>query len=205
MQSNVQQLEHLTNHLGNLGHEVGKAITSHPTRHSHTIQATLSHPNAVPGQSNDPRDLGSLTRTIPVSMSIPTFDYGPYVQAFQPQLNDKNTRRIDEATHQIVQRYLPTMVKVRYDAAHTSGVALAVGDYVCGFQFVVESAVGRRHQVLRNYFWHPSFGTGCITTSGFMLQPNIQEQEFGRLCTFTRGDGSVVGSYVLHRSLSRCA
>jgi len=50
MRSNNQQLEHLTNHLGNLGQEVGKAIASHPTRHSHTIQATLSHPNAVPGQ-----------------------------------------------------------------------------------------------------------------------------------------------------------
>jgi len=112
MRSNVQQLEHLTNYLGNLGHEVGKAIASHPTHHNHTIQATLSHPNAVPGQSNDPRDLGSLTRTIPVSMSIPTFDYGPYVQAFQPQPNDKNARRIDEATHQIVHRYLPTTVKI---------------------------------------------------------------------------------------------
>jgi len=112
MRSNNQQLEHLTNHLGNLGHEVGKAIASHPTRHSHTIQAALSHPNAVPGQSTDPRDLGSLTRTIPVSMSLPTFDYGPYVQAFQPQPNDKNTRRIDKATHQIVQRHLPTSVKI---------------------------------------------------------------------------------------------
>jgi len=91
LQSNAQQLEHLTNHLGNLGYEVGRAIANHPTQHSHTIQATLSHPNAVPGQSNDPRDLGSLTRTIPVSMSLPTFNYGPYVQAFQPQLNDKNT------------------------------------------------------------------------------------------------------------------
>jgi len=104
LQSNAQQLEHLTNHLGNLGYEVGRAIANHPTQHSHTIQATLSHPNTVPGQSNNPRDLGSLTRTIPVSMSLPTFDYGPYVQAFQPQPNDKNTRRIDEATHQIVQR-----------------------------------------------------------------------------------------------------
>jgi len=45
--SNDQQLAHLTNHMGNLGTEVGKAIASHPTRHA--IQATLSHPNAVPG------------------------------------------------------------------------------------------------------------------------------------------------------------
>jgi len=80
MQANAQQLQHLTNPLGNLGTEVGKAIASHPT----CIQATLSHPSAIPGQTNDPRQLGSLTRPIPVSMSVPTFDYGPYVQAFQP-------------------------------------------------------------------------------------------------------------------------
>jgi len=143
LQSNAQQLEHLTNHLGNLGYKVGRAIANHPTQHSHMIQATLSHPNAVPGQSNDPRDLGSLTRTIPVSMSIPTFDYGPYVQAFQPQLNDKNTRRIDEATHQIAQQYLPDLVKIRYDAAHTSGVVLPVSDYLDGFLFIVKTSVVR--------------------------------------------------------------
>jgi len=95
--------------LGNLGTEFGKAIASHPT--CHAIQATLCHPNAVPGQSNDPRHLGSLTRPHPVSMSIPTFNYGPYVQAFQPQPNDKNTHPIDKGTHQIVQRHLPPSVK----------------------------------------------------------------------------------------------
>jgi len=129
----------------------------------------------VPGQSTDPQDLGSLTRAIPVSMSLPTHDYGPCVQAFQPQPNDKHARRIDEATHQIIQRYLPTVVKIRYNAAHTSGVILPVGDYIRGFQFVVESAVGRQHQVLCRHFWHPSLGTGCVTSSGFVLQPNIQE------------------------------
>jgi len=55
-----------------------------------------------------------------------------------------------------------------------------VGNYIRGFQFVVESVVGRQHQVLCRHFWHPSLGTGCITSSGFMLQPNIQEREFGR-------------------------
>jgi len=108
VRANAQQLQHLTNHLGNLGTEVGKAIASHPAR----IQATLSHPSAVPGQSNDPRQLGSLTHPIPVSMIIPTFDYDAYVQAFQPQPNDKNTRRVDEATHQIVQMHLPSTAKV---------------------------------------------------------------------------------------------
>jgi len=103
LQSNAQQLEHLSNHFGNLGYEVGRAISTHPTRHSHTLQATLSPLNTVAGQSTDPRVLGSLTRTIPVSMSLSTFDYGPYVQAYQPQPNDKNTQRIDEATHQIIQ------------------------------------------------------------------------------------------------------
>jgi len=54
MQANQLQLQHLTNHLGNLGHEAGKAIASHPTRHDHMMQATLSQPNVAPGQSNDP-------------------------------------------------------------------------------------------------------------------------------------------------------
>jgi len=62
IRANQLQLQHLTNHLGNLGHEVGRAIASHPVRHNHTIQATLSQPNVTPGQSNDSQVLGSLTR-----------------------------------------------------------------------------------------------------------------------------------------------
>ena len=54
LQSNAQQLEHLTNHLGNLGYKVGRAISTHPTRHSHALQATLSPSNTVAGQSTDP-------------------------------------------------------------------------------------------------------------------------------------------------------
>jgi len=77
LQSNAQQLEHLTNHLGNLGYEFGRAISTHPTRHSHALQATLSPSNTVVGQSTDPQALGSLTRPIPVSMSLATFDCGP--------------------------------------------------------------------------------------------------------------------------------
>jgi len=41
--ANQLQLQHLTNHLGNLGHEVGRVIASHPKHHNHTIQVTLSH------------------------------------------------------------------------------------------------------------------------------------------------------------------
>jgi len=176
--ANQLQLQHLTNHLGNLGHEVGRAIASHPTHHNHTTQATLSQPNVAPGQSNDSRVLGSLTRTTPPSMTIPSFNYSPYVQAFQPQPNDKHTRRIDEATHQIVQRCLPTSAKTRYDAAHSSGTALPVSNFINGFKFVLETSVGRGHEVFCAYYWHSSFGTGCITASGFMLQPNIQKREF---------------------------
>jgi len=145
MRTNAQQLAHLTSHMGNLGTEVGEAIASHPTRHA--IQATLSHPNAMSGQSNDPRHLGSLTRTC-VGMSVPNFNYGPYVQAFQPQPNDKNTRRIDKATHQIIQRHLPPTVKVCYDAAHASGVALPVSDFIHGFQCVVETQLNGGHQII---------------------------------------------------------
>jgi len=178
--ANQSQLWHLTNHLGNLGHEVGRAIASHPTRHNHTIQATLSQPNIAPGQSKDSRTLGSLTHTVPVGLSVPSFNYGPYVQAFQPQPNDKHTRRIDEATHQIVQRYLPASVKTRYDAAHSSGTILPVNDFIDGFKYAVETSAGHGHEIYRAYYWHFSLGTGFITASGFLLQPNIQEREFGR-------------------------
>jgi len=183
MRANKQQLQHLTNHLGTLGTEVGRAIASHPTR----IQATLSHPSAIPGQSNDPRQLGSLTRPIPVGMSVKGFDYGPYAQAFQPQPNDKNTRRIDEATHQIVQRHLPPSVQIRHDAAHASGVALPLNYFITGFAYVVETRVGLGHRIVRRFYWHPTFGTGVITSSGFMLQPNIQECDFGRYAPVLEG------------------
>jgi len=55
-----------------------------------------------------------------------------------------------------------------------------MSDCINGFKFVVETSVGHGHEVFHGYYWHPSFRTGCITASGFMLQPNIQEQEFGR-------------------------
>ena len=93
-QSQAQLLKNLTRNLGNLGHDVGRAIASHPTQHSHALRAALSHPNAAVGQSNDPEVLGSLTRAIPIGMSVESFDCGPCIQAFQPQPNDKNTRRI---------------------------------------------------------------------------------------------------------------
>ena len=165
MRANQLQLQHLTKHLENLGNEVGRAIASHPTRHNHTIQATLSQPNVTPGQSNDPRELGSLTRIAPPSMSIQSFNCGPYVQAFQPQRNNKHTRRIDEATHQVVQRHLPTRVKIHHDAAHTSQVALPVSEFIGGFKIIVETSVGHGHEVFRRCHWHPSFGTGCIASS----------------------------------------
>jgi len=57
---------------------------------------------------------------------------------------------------------------------------LPVSVFIDGFKFVVETSIGHGHEVFCRYYWHPSFGTGCITSSGFMLQPNIQEQEFGR-------------------------
>jgi len=137
-------------------------------------------------------------RPIPVSMSLATFDYGPYVQAYQPQPNDKNARRIDEATHQIIQRHLPSSVKARCDAAHTSGVVLPVSDYLDGFRFAVETAVGKQYMILRKCWWHPSLGTGCITNSGFLLQPNMQEWDFGRYAPTLEGlDPSTVRAFYI--------
>jgi len=37
LQSQAQLLENLTRNLGNLGCEVGRAIASHPTQHSHAL------------------------------------------------------------------------------------------------------------------------------------------------------------------------
>jgi len=108
LKTNAHQLGRLASAMGNLGHDVGKAIASHPPP---TIQATLRHPSAVLGQSVDLKEMGSLTQPHPVCLSLSTFNYGPCVQAFQPQPNDKNTRHIDEATHQIIQRCLPASVK----------------------------------------------------------------------------------------------
>jgi len=58
LKSSAQQLGQLTSAMGNLGHDVGKAIASHPPP---TIQATLSHSNVAPGQLMNPREMGSLT------------------------------------------------------------------------------------------------------------------------------------------------
>jgi len=89
-------------------------------------------------------------------------------------------------------------VKIRYEAAHTSGVVLAVDEHIDGFQFLVESAVGRQHEIRRKHWWHPSLGFGCITSSGFLLQPNIQEQEFGRYApSFESLDPSTVRMFYL--------
>jgi len=107
--SNAHQLAHLSDHMSNIGMEVGKAIVSNLTRS--TMHATLSQQSAISGQSNDPTKLGSLARKHPVGLSVPGFNYGPHVQLFQPQPNDKNMRRIDEATHQITQRHLPPAVQ----------------------------------------------------------------------------------------------
>jgi len=54
-----------------------------------------------------------------------------------------------------------------------------MSDFIDGFKYVVETSAGHGHEVFRAYYWHSLFGTGCITASGFMLQPNIQEREFG--------------------------
>jgi len=73
-QSQAQLLKSLTRNLGNLGHDVGRAVASHPAHHDHTLRATLSPPNVAVGQSNDPTALGSLTRVTPVGMSVASYD-----------------------------------------------------------------------------------------------------------------------------------
>ena len=104
--TNSQQLANLGGYMTSIGTEVGRATANNPIRSN----VTLSQQNVIAGHLTDLMVLGSLTRKYPVELSIQNFDYGPYVQAYQPQPNDKNTRRVDEVTHQIVQKELPEMV-----------------------------------------------------------------------------------------------
>jgi len=160
---------------------------SHPAHHNHAMQATLSQQNVAPRQSNDSRELGSLTCTAPPSVSIPSFNCSPHAQAFQPQPNDKHMRRIDEATHQVVQRHLPAPVKTRCDAACNSGIALPVSAFIEGFKIVVETSVGHGHEVFRGCCWHPSFGTGCITACQWIYaSAQHSRARIRMLCTVAR-------------------
>jgi len=59
-------------------------------------------------------------------------------------------------------------------------VVLCVGNFIIGFIFHVEISPGTFSKVYRRFWWHSALGTGCITSSGYVLQPNIQEREFGR-------------------------
>ena len=95
-------------------------------------------------------------------------------------MDDKNTRGIDKATHQIVQKGLPEMAQWCYEAAHTSSVVIFAQEYINGYKYVVENRFGYGTPVKRGFFWHSTFGTGAITASGFMLHPNIQERKFAR-------------------------
>jgi len=51
MKNNTHQLGLLSHSMGNLGHDVGRAIASQPLP---TIQATLSHPNVIQYLGNPP-------------------------------------------------------------------------------------------------------------------------------------------------------
>ena len=175
LRANAKQLHDLGGCMSNIGSEVGRAIASNPIHSNVTLNQ-----GGVAGQSTDPNVLGSLTRRHPIGLSVPTFDYGPYVQAYQPQPNDKNTRRIDEATHQIIQRELPPSVKRRYEAAHSTGTIIFAQEFIQGYKYVVETSPNRGIWVERRFWWHSTLGTGCVTGSGHILQPNIQEREFAR-------------------------
>jgi len=59
-------------------------------------------------------------------------------------------------------------------------VVLCVGDFIIGFKFHVEVRKGVLSKVYRCFWLHSTLGTGCIIGSGCLLQPNIQEREFGR-------------------------
>ena len=124
--------------------------------------------------------MGSLTRKTPVSLSAKPIESGPALMSYQSQPNDSQTRRIDEATHNILQNWLPPSVRERYEAAHSHDIVLPAETYKTAFAYDVEVSQNRVLEVHRYYWWHPSLGAGVITSSGFLLQPNIQERDFSR-------------------------
>jgi len=56
-----------------------------------------------------------------------------------------------------------------------------------GFRFVKETRISGGRWVTRRNYWHSTLGTDCITSSGFMLQPNTQEREFGQCASTLDG------------------
>ena len=72
------------------------------------------------------------------------------------------------------------MVRRRYEAVHTSGIIIFAKEYIQGYRHVVKPWSGHGIAVRHGFYWHSTFGTGCVAASGFILQPNIQEREFAR-------------------------
>jgi len=62
-----------------------------------------------------------------------------------------------------------------------------VNDFIIGFEFHVETRKNALSKVYRCFWWHSMLGTGCIAGSGFLLQPNIQERDFGRYAPSLEG------------------
>ena len=85
-----------------------------------------------------------------------------------------------KGTNQIVQKGLPRLVRKWYDAAHVSAVIIFALECVNGCAHIVKNRLGIGSPVVRGFYWHSTFGTGAITASGHMIQPNIQEREFAR-------------------------
>ena len=59
-------------------------------------------------------------------------------------------------------------------------------------------------RIKRRYYWHSTFGTGCITASGLILQPNVQEKDFLRAAPYLESLNPAT-VYYWFRDLQRAA
>jgi len=64
---------------------------------------------------------------------------------------------------------------------------LPAQEHVDGCQHAVETSLNHDTWVHCGHFWHSTFGTGALTASRHMLQPNSQGREFGQHAPILNG------------------
>ena len=103
LQAQRHQMVQMGNMVGNIGNTVGQAVARNINIPA--LPTTISMAPPVPaGVSHDPRVLGSLTNPRPVQIRDPNFNLQAYLNLYSTQPNDSKVRRIDAATHHIIQR-----------------------------------------------------------------------------------------------------
>ena len=106
LQAQRHQMIQMGNMVGNIGATVGQAVARNINIPA--LPTTISMAPPVPaGVSHDPTVLGSLTNPKPVQIRDPKFNLQACLNLYSTQPNDSKVRRIDAATHHIIQKCLP--------------------------------------------------------------------------------------------------